>query len=192
MIAILVFSTMTVCFLIYYYFRTRISYKSGPFLKLVDIVRWYWPLQRRLEWTLCSLRLVEILRAGLLAGLPINKAVSASLNVNTNCCFQKRLSRWQRQIEQGADPSQSARACGIGESIAWALDAKINPGQAPVVLEMLEEAYRNDLNYLGNLIRAILWPVVVLLMGLFVGFVVLAMYLPMAQMINCGVEYITP
>jgi type II secretory pathway component PulF len=176
----------------YYHFRTRIAYKPGPFLNLVYRIRWYWPLQRRLERNMATLRLVEILRHGLSAGWPLNQSIAAALSVRMNCCFQKRLRQWLGDVEQGIDAAQSARARGIGSSVAWALDGKINPGQAPTLLEMLEETYRSKQNYIGNLIRSVMWPVVVLLMGLFVGFVIYAMFSCLVQMINVCIENVTP
>jgi len=176
----------------YYHFRTRISYKPGPFLNLVDRLRWYWPLQHRLERNLSTLRLVEILRSGLSAGLPIPQAIAAALGVKMNCCFQKRVSRWLRDVEQGENVAQSARANGISHSVAWALDDQINPGQAPILLEMLEEICRNKHNYIGNLIRSVMWPLVIVAMGAFVGFVVYAMFIPMIYLITVCVENITP
>ncbi len=179
-------------FAIYYHFRTRLAYKPGPFLNLVDRLRWYWPLQHRLEHNLSILRLVEILRSGLSAGLPIPQAIAAALGVKMNCCFQKRVSRWLRDVEQGENVAQSARANGIGHSVAWALDDQINPGQAPILLEMLEEICRNKHNYIGNLIRSVMWPLVIVAMGAFVGFVVYAMFIPMIYLITVCVENITP
>jgi type II secretory pathway component PulF len=176
----------------YYYFRTRVAYKPGLFLNIIDRIRWYWPLQRRLERNMATLRLVEILRHSLSAGWPLNQSIAAALGAKMNCCFQKRLRRWLGDVEQGLDAAQSARARGIGSSVAWALDGKINPGQAPALLEMLEETCRSKHNYLGNLIRSIMWPIVVLLMGLFVGFVVYAMFICLVRITTIGSGYIVP
>lgn len=168
----------------YYYFRTRVAYKPGLFLNIIDRIRWYWPLQRRLERNMATLRLVEILHHSLSAGWPLNQSIAAALSVKMNCCFQKRVRRWLQDVEQGMDAAQSARAHGIGSSVAWALDGKINPGQAPALLEMLEETYRSKHNYIGNLIRSIMWPLAILALGAFVGFIVYAMFVPMIQMIT--------
>jgi type II secretory pathway component PulF len=177
---------------LYYHFRTRIAYKPGPFLNLVDRIRWYWPLQRRLERNMSTLRLVEILRHSLSAGWPLNQSIAAALSVKMNICFKKRVRRWLQDIELGMDAAQSARARGIGSSVAWALDGKINPGQAPTLLEMLEETYRSKHNYIGNLIRSVMWPLAIVALGAFVGFVVYAMFAPMVQMITVCIENVTP
>jgi type IV pilus assembly protein PilC len=176
----------------YYYFRTRVAYKPGALLNIIDRIRWYWPLQRKLERNMATLRLVEILRHSLSAGWPLNQSIAAALSVKMNCCFQKRIRRWLGDVEQGMDAAQSARANGIGTSVAWALDGKINPGQAPMLLEMLEETCRSKHNYIGNLIRSILWPIVVLLMGSFVGFIVYAMFACLVRITTIGTGYITP
>jgi type II secretory pathway component PulF len=176
----------------YYLFRTRISCKPGPFLNLVDRMRWFWPIQNKLERYLSTLRLVEILRPALSAGLSIPQAIAATLGARMNICFKNRVNRWLKSVEGGSDVAQSARACGVGQSVAWALNAKINPGQAPILLEMLEENCRNKHNYLGNIIRSIMWPLVVLTMGVCVGFVVYAMFIPMVQIILIGIQNVNP
>jgi type II secretory pathway component PulF len=177
---------------LYYQFRTRISYKPGPFLNLVDRIRWFGPIQSKLERNLSTLRLIEILRPALTAGLPLPGAIAATLGAKINICFKNRVSRWLQCVENGKDAAQSARDCGIGHSIAWALDDKINPGQAPILLEMLEENCRSKHNYLGNIIRSIMWPIVIVAMGAFVGFIVYAMFIPMVQIITIAIQNVNP
>jgi type II secretory pathway component PulF len=176
----------------YYIFRTRVSYKPGLFLNFMDWIRWFVPVQGKLERNISTLRLVEILRPALNAGLSIPQAITAALSTKINNCYKNRVNRWLGLVERGDNIAQSARACGIGHSIAWALDDKINPGQAPVLLEMLEENCRHKHNYLGNIIRSIMWPLVIVALGAFVGFIVYAMFIPMVQIILIGVQNVNP
>ncbi len=176
----------------YYYFRTRIAYKKGWFLNAADRIRWYWPLQRQLERKISMLRLVEILRAGIHAGRPLDQTLEAATEMKINVCFRKRIACWLQRIRQGDNPSDSARLCGIGQGIAWAMDGDLNPGQAPVLLETLEEVYRSEMDYIGNLIRAILWPIVILGMGLFVGFIVYCFFMAIVSIITTGIQFVIP
>jgi type II secretory pathway component PulF len=176
----------------YYQFRTRVSYKSGPFMNMIDRILWFGPIQSKLERNLSTLRLIEILRPALSAGLSIPGAIAATLGAKMNICFKNRVKRWLQCVENGQDVSQSARACGVGHSVAWALDARINPGQAPILLEMLEENCRSKHNYLGNIIRSVMWPLVIVALGAFVGFIVYAMYIPMVQIITIGIQNVNP
>ncbi|MEN6308200.1 MAG: type II secretion system F family protein [Anaerohalosphaeraceae bacterium] len=176
----------------YYFFRTRIAYKKGWFLNIFDRIRWYWPLHRQLERKSSMLRLVEILRAGIHAGRPLDQILDAAAELKINVCFQKRIACWLQRIRQGENPSDSARFCGIGQGIAWAMDSDLNPGQTPVLLETLEEVYRSEMNYIGNLIRAILWPFLILGMGLFVGFIVYSMFMPIVSVITTGIQFLMP
>lgn len=176
----------------YYFFRTRIAYKKGWFLNTIDRIRWYWPLHRQLERKSSMLQLVEILRAGIHAGRPLDQTLETIAEMKINVCFRKRIARWLQRIRQGDNPSDSARSCDIGQGIAWALDGDMNPGQAPVLLESLEEVYRSEMDYIGNLIRAIMWPIIILGMGLFVGFIVYCFFIAIVSTITTGIQFIIP
>ncbi len=112
--------------------------------------------------------------------------------MDVNRCYQKCLKKWLNKIEAGDNIAQSARACGLDKSLAWALDEKINKGNAPQILEGLEEVYRNKYNYRKNVLVAASEPLVILCLGLIVGYVVYAMFMGIFSMITVALQYTIP
>ena len=129
------------------------------------------------------LRIVGILRTSLNAGCTVNQMIANAISLDINYCFRKRLNSWLKKVERGENISDSAKKCGIGKSIAWAFDEKINRGNTPAILEMLENFYRSTYKYRINIVGSITEPVMVVMIGAMVGFVVYAMFLPMVHMI---------
>jgi len=158
--------------------RARGHLKPTMFSRLIGSLRWYLPILHWFEKNRSTLRVVELLRMSLRAGIPVNDAIRGALDLDVNCCFRKCLRRWLERIERGDDIAASARACGLGPALAWAFDNKDNGVGTPAVLDMLQSYYRSNYSYRVNLARFILWPCGIILLGLVVGFVVHASFTP--------------
>ena len=128
-------------------------------------------------------QVVELLRLSLNAGCPVNDAIENTIALDVNHGFRKRLRRWLKRVERGDNIAEAARKSRLGSPIAWAFDDKVNQGNTLSILEMLESFYRSNYSYYVNLARIILWPCVTLLMGLIVGFIVYAIFMPGIQVI---------
>ncbi|MBN1818472.1 MAG: type II secretion system F family protein, partial [Sedimentisphaerales bacterium] len=128
------------------------------------------------------LRTADILYASLTAGCTVDQAISNALEIDTNICFRKRLRRWLDRIANGQPPARAARQAGVGPALAWAFDDSINQGNTLQILEMLQETYRNDYNYRANLARAMAIPLMILLLGCIVGFIVYSLFMPLVEL----------
>jgi type II secretory pathway component PulF len=126
------------------------------------------------------------------AGYPVNTILRNALGLDVNRCYQKRLGKWLERIEAGDNIAQSAKDCGLDKTLAWAMDEKVNKGNAPQILEGLEEVYRNKYNYRRNVLSAASWPLVVLCLGLCVGYVVYAMFMGVFSTITVTLQYTIP
>lgn len=179
-------------FIMYIRFRRRTPEKPRFLSRIGDRIKWYLPVFHWFEKTFGNLYLIQSLRTGLIAGYPINIILRNALGLDVNVCYQKRLETWLEKIEAGDNIAQSARACGLDKTLAWAMDEKVNKGNAPQILEGLEEVYRNKYNYRRNVLSAASWPLVVLFLGLCVGYVVLAMFLGVFSTITVTLQYTVP
>jgi type IV pilus assembly protein PilC len=141
-----------------------------------DTVKWYLPVTRWFQSNRSSLQATELLRLALAAGGTVNDAIRATLQLDTNLHFRRRLKCWLAQVEQGEPIGASARRCGLGSPLAWAFDAET--GDTPAVLDMLESFYRSNYSYRANLLRFILWPCVIIALGGTVGFIVYSLFTP--------------
>lgn len=174
--------------------RLRSRRPEKPYLisRISDFIKWHMPIMHWFEFNYSMLRLVGLLRVSLNAGCAVNDAIRNSLGLDVNNCFRKRMSKWLERIEAGEDISSTARQSGMGNTLAWAFDSEVNRGNTPDVLEMLEEFYRSNYSYRVHLALFILEPCIVLMLGVTVGFVIRAIFLPMVTMTQYLAETAMP
>lgn len=161
-------------------------------IRLGDFLKWHLPILHWFEFNYSIMRVTGLLRVALNAGCPVNDAIRRAEDLDLNNCFRKRLSRWLTRVEQGQNVSAAAIDTGMGNSLAWAFDQNVNAGNTPEILGMLEKFYRASYNFKANIIRAVSFPCIMLLLGAMVGFIVYAMFLPIIQLITILTEAAIP
>jgi type II secretory pathway component PulF len=171
-----------------FWLRSRFAVRrpERPYLlsRIGDSLKWYLPILHWFEKNHALLQVAEMLRLSLKGGCPINEAIGATLGLDVNIHFRRRLECWRRCVEAGDNVAISARRCGLGNAFAWAFDATAGAVETPNILSMLETFYRSNYGYRVNLARFILWPCVIICLGVVVGFVVLAIFLPLISTIG--------
>jgi len=184
---------LTVAYItLYTRFRRRTPDNPRILSRIGDQIKWHIPVFHWFEKTLANLQMTQSLRVGLTAGYPVNTILRNALGLDVNRCYQKRLEKWLNKIEAGDNIAQSAKACGMDKTLAWAMDEKVNKGNAPQILEGLEEVYRNKYNYRKNVLSAACWPLVVLCMGMAVGWIVYAMFIAIISITTVTLQYSMP
>jgi len=174
--------------LIAFYIRTKFrSRQPGkPYLtsRIGDFIKWHLPVLHWFEKNYSMINTVELLRVSLGAGCTVNKAISNTLGLDVNNCFRKKLGKWLKKVQGGENISESARESGLGGTLAWAFDDKVNSGNTLAILETLEDVGRSNYGYRVNLARFIIWPCITIFVGTMVGFVVYAIFSPMVLIIT--------
>ena len=173
-------------------YRPRRPWNPYVVSRLADFVKWYLPIVHWFEKNYSLAATCAMLKLSLSAGATVNEGVANTINLDVNSRFRARLKKWLARIESGENISESARKSGVGTSIAWAFDERINQGNTAGILETLEYFYRTNYSYRVNLARFILWPCVTVVLGLFVGFVVYAIMSPMISIISYLAGSIVP
>jgi len=179
-------------FWIYMRFRPRRPERPYFLSRVGDFLKWHMPVMHWFEVNYSMLRITGLIKVSLGAGFTVDQVIRNALNLDINYCFRKQLARWLDRIEKGDNISESALRSGMPKQIAWAFDDKVNQGNTPQILEMLEDFYRSNYNYRLNIARSVLCPCVVVMLGATVGFVVCAMFLPMVAMITYTAEGVMP
>ncbi len=164
----------------------------GLITRTGDFIKWHLPILHWFEFNYSIMRVAGLVRVSLAAGCPVNDSIRRAENLDLNNCFRKRLSRWALKVEQGQNVSAAALDTGMGNSLAWAFDEKINAGNTPEILGMLEKFYRSSYNFKVNLVRAIGLPFIIVLLSAMVGFIVFAMFSPLVSIITYFTETALP
>jgi type II secretory pathway component PulF len=176
------------------YIRFRPRRPDEPYLisKIGDFIKWRLPVLHWFERNYSLVQVVEMLRLSLNAGCPVNEAIENTIGLDVNNQFKKRLKTWHEKVERGENIADAVRESKLGSALAWAFDEKVNQGNTPAILETLEGFYRSNYSYSVNLARFILWPCIILCMGITVGFVVLAIFSPAISIISHLTTLVTP
>jgi type IV pilus assembly protein PilC len=157
-----------------------------------DFVKWHLPVLHHFEKNYSLVHIVELLRLSLNAGLPVNKAIENTLGLDVNNCFKKRLRKWLEKVERGENIAGAIKGSGLGSPLAWAFDEKVNQGNTLSILETLESFYRSNYSYAVNLARFIMWPCLILFMGVIVGFVIYGIFSPSIVIIETLSDMVIP
>jgi len=163
---------------IYIKFRPRRPHKPYLLSRMGDFMKWHLPVLHNFEKNYSLVHVVELLRLSLSAGCAVNDAIKNTLGLDVNNRFRKRLQRWLEKVERGDNIAAAIKESKLGSPLAWAFDEKVNQGNTLTILETLESFYRSNYSYYVNLARFIMWPCLILFMGLIVGFVVYAIFSP--------------
>jgi type II secretory pathway component PulF len=174
-------------------FRNRRPERLSWLSRLADWFKWRLPLLRWFEWNYSMARVTNMLRLALTSGRTVNQAIDAALMLDMNHRVWKRLLRWRDEVIGGQNVSQSARKCGLGQSLAWAFDSSLHNGlETPAILENLEEFHRSSYRCRLAVARQIIWPCVILLVGSYIGFMVYALMAPLIGMIYASAGGVMP
>jgi type II secretory pathway component PulF len=167
---------------VYTCFRRRRPWDPAFWSRVGDWVKWHLPLLHWFEMNYSLFHTVSFLKLSLLAGSTVDEAIAGAGELDVNGVYRRRLTNWLDQVRQGQDVSQAAAKAGVGKSLAWAFDQRVNPGNAPAVLGMLASHYSANYGYVTGVARQILWPLVVLGLAVFVGVIVVALFAPIAAL----------
>lgn len=191
-IVVLAFVFMIYC--TWFYTRYRPRRPQSPYLtsRIGDFVKWHFPFTHWFEKNYSLLKVVQVLKVSLNAGVTVDKAIENTLELDVNCWFRYRLSKWLAAVAEGENISIAAVNTGVGKTIGWAFDNNVNRSNTPEILEMLEEFHRNNYNYRVNIAKSIFWPFMIVGMGCMVGFVVYSLFLPMIAMLNFAIYNVAP
>lgn len=177
------------CFLRYLYRR---SGKLTAMYKFGDFVKWHLPVMNWFELSSSLTRVIGFLRVSLNAGCPVDESIEGAMSLDINNCFRQRLGDWLERIKNGENISEAARQSRLGNAITWAFDQDVNRGNTIPILEMLENHYREHYHFKAVLVGQIAEPITILLLGLIVGFVVYAMFLPMIELLYVTMGEVAP
>jgi len=118
-------------------------------------------------------------------GVPMLEAMGIVETTTSNCSFRKIISTVKVRIAQGEKMSASLGGHAVfpGQAIQMVTVGE-NSGQLPEILLGIAEFYEKEREVMIKRFVSLLEPALTLIVGLVVGVVVLAMFLPMINMIS--------
>lgn len=115
-------------------------------------------------------------------GIPILKALSISIPVLENEIIKNKLRQSYKELEQGGSLGRSLKGSNLVPIfMSNLITVGEESGRLEEALGEVARNYENDVDEAVRIMGNLLEPVIILLMGLVVGFIVISMLLPIFQ-----------
>ncbi len=116
-------------------------------------------------------------------GVPILEAIQIVRNVVGNAVLEKVLDDLHSAIMKGADISTPLKRSGIfPPAVGYMISVGEQSGELETVLDRLAESYEQEVEISTEKMTRLLEPILIVLMAGAVGFIVMAIVLPMLQL----------
>jgi type IV pilus assembly protein PilC len=119
------------------------------------------------------------------AGVPILDAINITKETCGNEVYGRALSKVHDAIREGesmADPLRATKTCDA--IVINMIDVGEETGDLDKMLIKIADNYDNDVDVLVGSLISILEPVMVVILGVIVGFIVIALFMPMITLIQ--------
>lgn len=128
-------------------------------------------------------RFCRTLEVMIRSGIPILKAIGISIPILDNEIIKSELARSAQELEQGASFGKSLkRSPGLFPSFMISLiTVGEESGKLDEALAEVADVYERECDETIRVMTSLLEPLMILVMGLIVGFIVMAMLLPIFQ-----------
>ena len=121
----------------------------------------------------------------LAAGVPILEALTITAETAGNNVYTKALLKVREGIREGenfADPLRQARI--VEPMVVNMIDVGEETGELDRMLSKVADTYEDEVETLVGGLTSLLEPIMVISLGLIVGFIVIALFMPMVSMIQ--------
>ena len=117
------------------------------------------------------------------SGLALSSALEITAKAMSNIHFKRAVEKSKSEIEQGISLSVPIRGSGIFPSmVPNMLAIGEQTGNVEEMLDKVADYYEEETELATQSLTAMMEPVIIVVMGIIVGFLVIAMYMPMISM----------
>jgi len=121
----------------------------------------------------------RVLATLLTGGIPLVQGLETAAESLGTMLLRKTLSRTGQMVREGNPLSASLKATGIFPDLSIdMIEVGESTGALPVMLTSVAEFYEEDVNTKMTAALALIEPAIMVFMGIFVAFVLIALYLP--------------
>lgn len=166
---------------VYLLWRFWISREDGR--KRWDRMKLKFPLYGNLHMKLLCARLSRTLGTMLQSGLTMMRALEVVNSVVENRYIQERMEDVKSGVRRGRDLAVPLKETGLfPPMMIHMIDLGQRSGEIENMLVRVADTYDDDVKLTIDAIVGLLEPVIIVIMGIFVGFLVLAILLPILNM----------
>ena len=117
------------------------------------------------------------------AGVPLSEAIEITGRSLNNVLFQEALQEAKRKVEQGSNLSEPLEACGLfPPMIPQMIRIGEETGNVDGMLVKAADYYEEEVEIATGSLTSMIEPLIIVVLGAIVAFLVLALYMPMMSM----------
>jgi len=151
----------------------------------VDLVKLKIPVLGQILSKTAVARFTRTLGTLLAAGVPILEAINITKDTSGNEVYSRALGNVHDEIREGESFANPLRAARICDSIVVnMIDVGEETGDLDKMLIKVADNYDEEVETLVDGLVALLEPIMVVVLGGIVGFIVIALFLPLVTLIN--------
>ncbi|HOA75653.1 MAG TPA: type II secretion system F family protein [Phycisphaerae bacterium] len=152
--------------------------------RVADWIRWHTPAWGRVEFGRGMQVVLQAMRLGIRSGMGLERAARIAGQVDVNTQLSARVQQFADLIDRGTGIREAARRAELGEVTGVALAGGQRGNDLDAALRYAADYHGAIASRCWILLRNLAWPTWTLIMGVMVGFVVLALFLPLVTLIN--------
>ncbi|MHC5059554.1 MAG: type II secretion system F family protein [Planctomycetota bacterium] len=159
------------------------QFRLGRFI--LDTINLRLPIVGQLCYKISVARWTRTLGTLISAGVPILEALNITRDTAGNEVYARALNKVHHAIRQGdtfANPLRQSKT--VDSMVVNMIDVGEETGDMDKMLEKIAHNYDEEADVLIGSLMSLLEPIMVVLLGLIVGTIVIAMFLPMVKMIT--------
>ena len=152
----------------------------------MDSLRWCVPGLHRAAFSNGMATMLETIRLALRSGMDVAAAARLASELRVNGLLCERMMRFADRLESGTTAGEAARESGLGEVTSVAMAAGQRSGDMDSALRYAADYHAALVSRLWTAWRNLSGPLCVLAGATVVGWVVLALFLPLVHLINAA------
>ncbi|HWL94884.1 MAG TPA: type II secretion system F family protein [Phycisphaerae bacterium] len=159
------------------------QFKGGRYA--LDVIKLKIPIMGNILQKSAVSRFTRTLGTLIAAGVPILEAINITKDTSGNEVYVRALQRVHDSIREGesfAAPLKATRVCDA--LVVNMVDVGEETGDLDKMLTKVADNYDDEIETLVAGLVSMLEPVMVIVLGMIVGFIVVALFLPMVSLVN--------
>jgi len=159
--------------------------KSKSTAIYVDKVVLHMPILGQIVAKTSIARFSRTLGTLLAAGVPILEALDITADTSGNAVYRAAMNKVHDAIREGESFATPLRQANVVDSmVVNMIDVGEETGELDKMLTKIADTYDSEVETLVSSLTALMEPVMVIVLGLIVGYIVIALFMPMIGMLD--------
>jgi type IV pilus assembly protein PilC len=157
--------------------------KTGNYI--MDKIKLKIPVSGQLVEKTIVARTMRTLGTLIASGVPILEALSIVRETSMNAVFEEMFQRVYESIREGETIATPMRECKIvDEMVVNMIDVGEETGDLDTMLNKVADVYEEEVDVLVESLISLLEPIMIVILGLIVGTIVIALFMPLLELLE--------